>query len=103
MSDDLEHLSDIELLKELEESALAERLKSSEEWKLLKTLAERVVERAVNELAIKTRPDDIVRITELKTVIRKHKYGIFKEIELLAEKGPFLYDTARKRDLEGME
>lgn len=101
--DEYEDLDDITLLRRLETAAIAERLKATDEWKLVQEARKRIVERAVNEFAIKTKADNTVRIIELQTVIRKYKYGLFKEIELLADEGRFLYEAVKRRDLEAME
>lgn len=97
------NLDDKELYDKLEKAELASRLKGSSEWKLLEEAARRIVDRAITEFALKTKADDIVRIIELKTIIKKYKFMLFDELEMLVQEGEYAFEEAKQRDIIGKD
>lgn len=92
-------LDDKELYDKLNKAELADRLLVSPEWKLLKEAASRIVDRAISKFALSTKADDLVAIIELQTVIRKYKFGLLEEIDLLAQEGIIAFEEAKAREL----
>ncbi len=101
MNDTLEKLDDKELYDQLEKAGLAEKLENNPEWKLLKEAANRIIDRAITEFALRTKPDDLKAIIILQTIIKKYKYGIFDEIKVLKDASNMLTEEARDRGLIG--
>ena len=91
-------LADKDIFDKLERARLADNLVSSSEWKLLKVAADRIVERAVRTFCM-TPVSNIEAIIELQQVIKKYKYGLFAEIEMLRSEGDYVFDEARYRGL----
>lgn len=92
-------LDDKEIFDKLKKAELAERLLASPEWKLLKEAALRIVDRAISKFALSTKADDLVAIIELQIIIRKYKFGLFEEIDLLAQEGIVAFEEAKDRQL----
>ncbi|MFQ5687298.1 MAG: hypothetical protein ACE5GV_11610 [Candidatus Scalindua sp.] len=92
-------LEDKELYDKLERAALANKLKSSNEWKLLEEARKRIVERAVCEFATRTDVTDIAKLTELKVIIKKYKYGLFSELDLLIQEGELAFHEYKNREM----
>ena len=101
MGSNFTDLTDRQLFDELEKAHLTERLETTPEWKMLKEAAGRIVERAVTEFAVKVKPDDVTRIIQLQTIIKKYKYGLFDEIRILKQESEQLFTEARDRGLIG--
>lgn len=99
MNETLSQLDDKELFDQLEKAGLAEKLEDSPEWKLLKEAANRIVERALTEFALRTKPDDQAAIITLQTIIKKYKFGLFDEIKVLKDASNMLYEEARQRGM----
>jgi len=97
--DDYSILDDRVLYEKLEKAGLADRLETQPEWKLLKEGSERIIERAIAEFALKTKADDIVRIIELQTIIKKYKYGLFEEIKWLVQEGELIFEEGKNRGI----
>ena len=96
-------LASEELFKRIYDADLAEKLESSEEWRLVKEAADRIVEASIKKFAldVKVGKDSLEDILELQLIIRKYKYGLFKEFEMLANEREFLRDEAKERGILG--
>ena len=90
-------LTDKELFDKISQAALAEKLETHDEWKLLRVAADRIVERAVRAL-IQTPATNTAAVIELQQVIKKYKFGLFAEIDLLRQEGEFVLDELRNRN-----
>jgi hypothetical protein len=99
----LDEMEDKDVYDYLHKAGLVEKLTNTEEWKVLKEAGERIVDRALTEFALKTKADDLTRIIELQTTIRKYKFGLFNEVELLKQNSELLFKEARERGLIGEE
>lgn len=97
----LDDISDKDLYERLENSALADRLESDPAWGLVKKAAERIVDRAVADFAIKCDPSDMKRIIQLQTILKKYKYGLFEEIRILKTESDFLFEEVKERGMVG--
>lgn len=89
------NMLDAETLRKID---LTTTLVTSNEWRIVKDAAERIVERAVYKFATATKADDLVGIIELQTIIKKYKYGLFSEIEQLAGITRHLEDYEKEKD-----
>lgn len=100
-----EQLTDKALWDSLEKAGLADKLESSPEWKLLKEAADRIVERAIHEFAMKTDvsadPKDLAHIIRIQQVLRMYKYGLFKEVDVLKRESEYLFYEAKERGMLG--
>jgi hypothetical protein len=101
MNDTLEKLDDKELYDQLEKAGLAEKLESQPEWALIKEAANRIVDRAITEFALRTKPDDMKAIIMLQVIIKKYKFGVFDEIKVLKEASEMLSEEAKSRGIFG--
>jgi len=87
------------LYRLIDKAAISDRLKNSSEWKLVQEAADRIVERALSELCMRTRLDDIEKVRDLVCTIKKYKYqGIFSEIEWLSKEGEHLFEEMKYRE-----
>ncbi len=98
----LEQLDDKELYDRLHKAGLAEKLKSSEEWQLVKEAANRIVEKAIREF-ISADPSDMVHIAQLQIIFKKYKYNLFSEVDAIERESKMLYEEAVDRGLIGGE
>jgi len=99
---DYNEMSDKELYKQLEQSDLVSKLETDPAWSMLKEAANRIVERAIREFALNPNlSNDASRIIELQTVIKKYRFGLFNEVEMLKSESEFIYQTAKARGLIG--
>ena len=94
---DFSILEDKELFDKLHQAGLADKLTHSEEWRLLKEAADRIIERALNRFAFAIRADDMVGVIETQILLRKYKYGLFQEVSQLAEEGKLYFDEFKER------
>ena len=92
-------MEDKELFDRLHKADLAQKVKTHDDWALLTEARERIVDRAIAAFAMGTKADDLVRIIELQTIIKKYKYGLFDEIEQIAREGELVFNEMRDRDL----
>ena len=95
-------LSDRELFEELQKADLADKLETSPEWRMLKEAANRIIDRAVLEFACKVKANDLPKIIELQTVIRKYRFGLINEVDILKQESKYIYQSARDRGLIGI-
>lgn len=96
---DYANYTDRDIFDLLEKADLAERIADHPDWKLLKIAAERIVERTIENLACNIKPDDVVSIMEAQITIRKYKYGLFEEVEILRQEAEHAFNEARDRGL----
>lgn len=96
---EFDYLDDRELFDKLQKAGLAEALRNSPEWSLVREAARRIVDRAVEKFAIATKADDVVGIVELQATIRKYKFGLFEEIGQLVQEGEIAFEEAKSRGL----
>ncbi len=101
MDIDYSILDNKELYDQLSRAGLIEKLATSPEWKLLQEAANRIVDRAIKEFACNVKATDTVRLIELQTIIRKYKYGLIDEVNILKNESEFIYQTAKDRGLIG--
>ena len=101
MATNFSDLSDSELYGELEKANLADKLENQPEWAMLKEAAQRIVDRAVSQFALKCEADDIRKIIMLQTIIKKYKFGLFDEIKILKMESNQLFEEAKDRGLVG--
>lgn len=66
-------------------------------WKMLQEAGKRIVDRAIDEFAMKVKAGDTTRIIELQTIIRKYKYGLFDEVRMLKMESDQAYAEAKER------
>lgn len=101
----VQELDDKTLFQELQKAALVDKLESSEEWKMLREAATRIIERAIYEFALKTEvssdPKDLSKVIRLQQIIRLYKFGLFKEVEILAKESDILFNEAKDRGIVG--
>lgn len=90
-----------DLYDQLNKAGLIDKLATSPEWKMLQEAANRIVERAIKEFSCSTKANNIVRIIELQTIIRKYKYGLIDEVNILKNESEFIYQEAKFRGLIG--
>jgi hypothetical protein len=93
-----DELDDKELYDKLSQAGLADKLQTSQEWGLLKKAADRIVERAIKAFMV-TPATNTQAIIELQQVIKKYKYGLFAEIEMLRNEGEYVFEAAVERQL----
>lgn len=102
----VQELDDKTLFDNLQKAGLVDKLETSEEWKMLKEAATRIIDKAVYEFALKTdvssEPKDLAKVIRLQQVLRLYKYGLFREIELLKQESDFLFEEAKDRGMVGM-
>lgn len=101
MSEALSNVDDKELYELIEKANLADKLVNDPTYKLLREAADRIVERAVTEFALKAEPDNLVEIIKLQTVIRLYKFGLFREVEVLKRESESAYQEAKDRGVFG--
>ena len=96
-------IEDTELFKRLYDADLASKLQGSEDWKLLREACDRIVERTIKKFALDTKVGvaSMEDILELQLIIRKYKYGLFDELEMLANEQDFLRSEANERGILG--
>ena len=92
----LNSLDNRELYERLERSGLADKLDHDPAWRLVKEAADRIVEAAIKEI-VNTPPNEMVRIAELQQVIKKYKYALFSEIEMLKQEGELAFNELKER------
>ena len=98
---DYSSLPDKELFDLVEKANLAERLENDPAWKMLKEAADRIVDRAITEFALRTNPNDTERIIELQVIIKKYKYGLFDEVRVLKNDAANAFEEAKDRGAIG--
>ena len=98
---ELTNIDDKALYDLIEKSNLAEKLETDPAWKMLREAGDRIVERAVNEFATKTNPNDTERIVELQVIIKKYKYGLFDEIRILKQESDTAFRELQERGTFG--
>jgi len=98
---DLNSIEDKELYELLEKANLIEKLENDPAWRILKEAAKRVVDRAVDEFALRSDPKNIEQIINLKLIIKKYKYVIFQEVEMLKRESEFAFEEAKERGIIG--
>lgn len=96
---DFSDLDDKELVKKMDRSGLAEKLKGDEAFQLLREAGNRIAERAISDFVFKVPLDDIQAIATVKAIIRKYKYELFAEIETMATEGDILFEEIKDRNL----
>lgn len=96
---DYSGLDDKELVKKMDKSGLAEKLKGDEAFQLLREAGNRIAERAISDFVFKVPLDDIQAIATVKAIIRKYKYELFAEIETMATEGDMLFEEIKDRNL----
>ena len=99
MGSTLQEMDDKELYEQLEQAGLVERLENDPAWGMLREAGNRIVERAVAEFALRCDPTDVKHVTELKTIIKKYKFGLFNEVSVLKSESEQLYQEARNRGI----
>lgn len=93
-------LDDKDLFDQLEKAALSDKLKGSPEWKLLQEAADRIVDRAVNQLVLlQLTPESMYKAMTLQTIIRKYKHDLFGEIDFLVKEGEKAFEEASDREI----
>lgn len=97
VSRNLDNMTDKELYDKIHQAGLAERLANSEEWQLVQKAADRIVERAVRTL-VNTPATNMAAVIELQQVIKKYKFGLFAEIEMLRKEGELIFDELKERE-----
>ena len=100
MATSLDDISDKELFEKIEEAHLVERLESDPAFNLLKVAASRIVDKAIMEFT-KTAPDDAMAIAQLQIIIKKYKWNLFNEINLIKQESKLVYEEARDRGVIG--
>lgn len=90
-------LDDKELFDKLQKAELSTRLINSDEWKLLKEAADRIIDRTLERFAFSIKADDMVGIIETQILLRKYKYGLFTEVSQLAQEGELYFNELRDR------
>lgn len=101
MDNEYSTLDDKELFEQLNKAGLIDKLATSPEWKMLTEAANRIVDRAIKEFACNVKATDTLRIIELQTIIRKYRYGLIEEVNILKNESEFIYQTAKDRGLIG--
>ena len=101
----IEDLDNKTLWEELQKAGLADKLETQQEWKLLKEASNRIIERAVKEFAINVTvspdPKDLAKIMTLQIILRKYKFGLFREVDILKEESEYLFEEAKSRGIVG--
>lgn len=92
-------LDDKALFDKLQQAELASRLLNSQEWRLVKEAANRIIERALAKFALNMKADDLLGVMETQMLLRKYKYGLFSEVEQLAQEGELYYLELKDRNL----
>ena len=92
---------DKELFESIEKGGFVEKLESDPSWKILREIADKIVEKAVIEFAVKTKPDDVVRIIQLQTIIKKYKFAFFDEIQRYKDDADMAYIEVQERGTFG--
>lgn len=95
--DDISILEDKELFDKLQQVELADKLTHSPEWKLVKVASERIIERALERFALAMKADDLIGVMETQLLLRKYKYGLFSELDQLAQEGELYYEELKDR------
>jgi len=93
------NLEDKELFDKLHKAELSDRLLHSPEWKLLKEAADRIIDRTLQRFAFAIKADDMVAIIETQILLRKYKYGLFAEVDQLAQEGELFFEELKERGL----
>jgi len=107
---DLSQYSDKELHEALELAGIAKEFTDSRSGKLFEEASKRISERAVRTFALgDILPKDtsgtemlgfLSRVIELRTVLKKYKYGLFDEIKQLADEEENIYYEFKEREPE---
>lgn len=100
---DYSELEDKELFDKLQQVELSDKLIHSPEWKLLKEAADRIIERALERFALVIKADDMVAVIETQILLRKYKYGLFAEVNQLAQEGELFFEELKERGLLSKE
>lgn len=95
--DDISILEDRALFDKLQQVELADKLTNSPEWRLVKTAADRIIERALERFALAMKADDLIGVMETQLLLRKYKYGLFSELDQLAQEGELYYEELKDR------
>jgi len=97
---DPREMTDDELYEALKQADLSDRFLESPQGKLIKVAASRIVDRAVDKFALTDANKNVEELIELKIIIRKYKYGLFEEIEMLREDGYLAWQELKNRQPE---
>jgi len=81
-----------ELWDKLNNAQLIDKLKNQKEFQILKKIARRIVDRAVNTFALQTRASETEAVIELQVIIKKWKFELFAEIEQMQREGKQAFD-----------
>ena len=101
MATELSNIDDKELYDLIEKASLAEKLENDPAWKMLREAANRIVDRATTEFALRTNPNDTEAIINLQVIIKKYKYGLFDEVSILKAESDQAFSEAQDRGVIG--
>ena len=87
MNEAYEELEEKDLYDIIEDANEAMKLLNGPNGNVIKNASNRIVERAIFKFAKQTDPKDIAAVIELQLIIRKYKYGLFEEVQQLAQEG----------------
>lgn len=97
MENEFSVLDDKDLFEKLNKAELSDKLINSAEWRLLKEAADRIIDRTLERFAFSIKADDMVGIIETQILLRKYKYGLFSEVEQLAQEGELFFEELKER------
>lgn len=90
-----------DLNQRVDKAELVHRLKTDKSWKLFEEVADKIANDAIRELVVNTKADDMVKIINLQTIVRKYKYALFGEIDQLVNEGRAAYETLKEDSMLG--
>jgi hypothetical protein len=93
--------SDDEILRQLEDARLADKLETSEEWGLVREAMRRTHDKHVKLLA-ETPPDDAVTIMQLQQIVKMYSESFLPTlIRNYRNVGEFAFNEAKSRGMIG--
>lgn len=94
-------IEDDDLNELLEDAMEAEKFLDSPTSKIVQKLSQKTVDKYISKFVFEKPPNDLQAFfmwaMEIRSVIRKHKFGIFEEIKALKEVGEDAYNERQFR------
>jgi len=94
---DFEVLDDRELFEKLEKAALAEKLTTSADWKLLVEVMKRAADRWTEYFVTKVDSRNISDVEMVRAMIRVYRGDFLKGLEILRQEGEIVFEELKYR------
>jgi len=92
------HLDDKELFDRLRKAELSEAIKTDEKWQLFGEMRKRTIDNVIDEFALRTEPDDTVKIIQLQTILKLYKFKFDDALQENIISGEYAFNEIKERD-----